>query len=182
SDVPQHVANRNDADRQAIFQDRQMAILAHVHLVQGEGQRVRGCHGFGVRSHELFDQELGIWLLKADYFGKEIALTENAEELAVVTHNQQGADVAVEHDIDRFAYCAGGTNGDGLLRLQHTDGIFHQTALDARVSNRPIELSQVHQAVATLFAARQVVVAAVRTDHAFSSVVRSPWSVVRSLF
>ena len=52
-DVPQHVANGDDADRQSIFQHRQMAIPAHVHFVQSEGKRIAGRHGFRVGGHEL---------------------------------------------------------------------------------------------------------------------------------
>ena len=39
-DVPQHVANRNDARGQAILDHRHMPIASDVHLVQGEGQCV----------------------------------------------------------------------------------------------------------------------------------------------
>ena len=50
-DVPKQIANRYDADRLLVGNDRQMPITADVHLVEREGQTILGGDGFGIRLH-----------------------------------------------------------------------------------------------------------------------------------
>src|SRR5439155_9777933 len=76
-----------------------------------------------------------------------------------------GADIAGEHGLDGRLELRGGADGDGPLGPQDTDRIFHQAAFDAVGSDGAVEWCQVLQAIAALFVAGQVDVAAGWTDH-----------------
>src|SRR5207249_11002334 len=169
------VADGDDAQRLAVGQNRQMTVAAAVHLVQSIIERVAAVSRLGVASHEFAGGQVAVRLADADGLLEQVALAEDAEQLAVVADNEQGTDVTGEHGLDGRLELRGGADGDGPLGPQDADRIFHQTAFDAVGSDGPVERRQVLQAVAALFIARQVDVAAGWTDHGWISLLSRKW-------
>ena len=167
-DVPQQVAHRDDTNRQAILQHRQMAIATHVHFVQGEGERIAGGHGFGVGGHELVNGQFGIGIIDASHLRQQVALTEDTQQFSIFAHDEQSADVAVEHHLHGVMHRGGRRHRFRRSRLEHADRILHEAPFDVCMRDRPIELGKIHQAVATLFTAGQIIMTAVGANHEWS--------------
>src|SRR5262249_28100026 len=72
-------------------------------------------------------------------------------------------------------------NGDRLLGTENTDPIFHKAMLDPALGSGAIQLREVLQATPAFLAARQIIVAAIRTNHGCLQ-IRNPKFEIQNKF
>ena len=79
-----------------------MAVAAHYHTVQGEGDGILRTEAVRVGGHELSHRPLEPGTV-VEVLGERVALAEYADDLPVLDH-QQTADVPLAHRRERLAH------------------------------------------------------------------------------
>src|SRR5262249_45158024 len=149
-----------DARRLTVFENRQVAIAANVHLVQRKGQRVLGRDRLGTGGHHVLDSKFGKRGGQPRKFFEQVALAEDVGPLAVGTEEEDSPEVVGEHDLNGLLETGRRSNGDGGARVQVADRIFHEAALDPVLRDGTVPVAEVLLAVAAFLHTGEVVPAA----------------------
>ena len=164
-EVAHHVANGNDAYGFAIFHDGKVPVTAAVHFLKCQSQRIGEAYRFGIYCHDFRNKELFPKDVNAGHARKQVALAENASKLPVAVDHQKCAQIGFEHFVECLPHRRAQAGDHRFSRFERADDIFHQGSFESVLSNRTIELGQVHFAMLAGLVTRRIVVAAVRTNH-----------------